>query len=104
MLGQIDDASREIERAVRLRRSLSARDPRNVRWGDTLASALATRAELESRRGRAGEARAMLAEALAIRRRLRQESPDFAANLEPLAALEKQVGSGTAPPPGGPPK
>ena len=103
-LGRDDEASREIELAVRLRRSLSARDPRNVRWGDTLASALATRAELESRRGKAREAMATRAEALAIRRRLRQESPDFAANLEPLAALERQVGSGSAPPPGGPSK
>ncbi len=87
--GRGAEATPEIAAAIELRRTLVALDPSNVRWRDALAGALATRAEIEERQGDPESAAAARNEALAIRRRLAIDSPDFAPNLEALADLER---------------
>ncbi len=96
-LGRNLEAKREIAVAVLRIRGLIARDPRNVRWKDALASALTTLAEIEAPEGDRGDRTAAgtaFAEALAIRRRLLSESPDLAGNRAALADLERKVESG----------
>ncbi len=91
-LGRAAEAKREIALGIQRLRSLTARDPKNARWSDSLASALASRAEIEGRSGDRPAARAALAEALAIRRRLLAESPDLAGNRTALADLLEKAG------------
>lgn len=83
-----------MSRAIAGWRDLIDRDPANVRWRDVLADGLATRAGVEAQRGDRDAAAATLAEALAIRRRLATDSPDFAPNREKLSALEASTGRG----------
>ena len=78
-----------LSRAIDLWRALSAKDPRNVRWVHVLAGGMTTRAEAEAQRGDRAAAAATRAEVLALRRRLLRESPDFAANRQALAELER---------------
>jgi hypothetical protein len=56
-----------------------------------LAAGLETRAGLETLCGQERQAAATYQEALALRRRLLAESPDFAGNREALVELERQL-------------
>jgi non-specific serine/threonine protein kinase/serine/threonine-protein kinase len=89
-LGRVAEASASIDAAIDERRALVERDPGNVRWLDALAGALTIRAEFEERPW-GPRAAAAFGEALAIRRRLAAESPDFATNRAALAELERRL-------------
>ncbi len=90
-LGRTADGVAQIAIAVERWSALSERDPDNARWRDVLAGSLTTLAAVELDRAERGAASQALEQALSIRRRLAVESPDFAANLDALAALEKAV-------------
>ncbi len=92
-LGRIDEAIAEISIAIERWRALSALDPQNARWRDVLASGLTTLGAMELERNQRGPAARTLEDALAIRRSLAEESPDFAANRTALATLEKALDS-----------
>jgi tetratricopeptide (TPR) repeat protein len=91
-LGRSQEAVEETAIAVERLRRLGALDPANARWRDELASALTGLAALELRREGRRSAADALEEALAIRRGLARDSPDFAANREALAILETTYG------------
>jgi non-specific serine/threonine protein kinase/serine/threonine-protein kinase len=93
-LGRTAEAKHEIALGIQRLRSLTARDPENARWRDSLASALVNRAEVEARSGDHPAAGTALAEAVAIRRRLLADSPELAGNRAALEDLLRKVESG----------
>ena len=70
-----------------------ARPQQPARWRDVLAAGLTTLGAMELERNQRGPAARTLEDALAIRRSLAEESPDFAANRTALATLEKALDS-----------